>query len=127
MLLAGGWVRSRRDLQNMRGTELAEKAKIHRSILGRLERGSTPFTVPYVIQVADGLGVSREELVVRAIYDFARREPCQAVRGEGAPHLHSGHQVRAQPSQPQGHAPARAVYSPTRPLTRPPQIVPRSP
>ncbi|WP_460443591.1 helix-turn-helix domain-containing protein [Amycolatopsis stemonae] len=104
MQLAGGWVRSRRDLQNLRGTELARRAGIHSSVLWRLEGGSTPFTIPYVVQVADGLGVSREELVVRAVYDFAKREPCKGVRGEGTPHLHSGRHVRAQ--RP-GHAPER--------------------
>lgn len=127
MQLAGGWVRSQRELRDLRGTDVAEEAGIHRSILSRLEGGSTPFTVTYVVQVADALGISREELVIRAVHDFAKREPCQGVGSGGTPHLGSGYSARAQPQQAPGHAAERVIYSPTRPRARPPQIGPRSP
>ncbi|MEQ0560742.1 helix-turn-helix transcriptional regulator [Amycolatopsis sp. NEAU-NG30] len=81
MTSAGGWVRSQRKRLGMSVLDAAAKAGIDRSIIGHLELGDVPFTLPYVARIADALGVPREELVVRAVYDFAPPE-----RGTSRPH-----------------------------------------
>lgn len=59
----GRRVRALREAQGLSQEKLAEKAQIHRTYVGSLERGERNVALINIVRLADALGVDPSELV----------------------------------------------------------------
>ena len=59
----GDHVRKRREARGYSQERLAEGAGLHRTFIGRVERGETNVTLYNIIRLARGLGVKPSQLV----------------------------------------------------------------
>ncbi|WP_410593632.1 helix-turn-helix domain-containing protein [Amycolatopsis sp. lyj-23] len=73
--MVGGWIRWRRKRAYLPLKVAARRIGLSAGTLGALETGRRALTqVETAVKIADGLGVSREEMVIRAVWDFRRPE-----------------------------------------------------
>lgn len=62
----GAAIRDERVRQCISQEKLAEKAKLHRNAIGRIERSEAALTVSSLFSIADALGIKASLLVQRA-------------------------------------------------------------
>lgn len=59
----GRKVRDVRQSKSLSQEELADKAKVHRTYIGMIERGEKNATLITIIRISDALGVSAQNLI----------------------------------------------------------------
>ncbi len=69
--MVGGWIRWRRSRARLSQAKAAMKMGISTDTLVAVETGRRALIqVDTAVRIADALGLSREELVIRAVWDF---------------------------------------------------------